>query len=177
MRRQSKRKKSVRFAPKTVDCPSDAAANGDTDRFGSKRAWENSQRGYPFYRCSKSYLPTHGVFHKKWLHFVCFCRRNLRVVRRGKAGKYGTIKSSHEAQPACGTPRQSAYTASRAPWAAGATCVWYAEAKQAINGLAADGIGATCVWYAEAKVCYAGGHRGRCGRNLRVVRRGKGAIK
>lgn len=108
MRRQIKQKKSVRFAPKTVDCPSDAVDNGDTDRLGSRRAWENSQRGYPFYRYSKSYLPTHGVFRKgngcilyAFAGATCVryaeakgvdrhqpahgARHNLRAVRRGKA--------------------------------------------------------------------------------------------
>ena len=34
------------------------------DRFGSRRVWENSQRGCLILRHPKSYLPTHSVIHK-----------------------------------------------------------------------------------------------------------------
>ena len=34
------------------------------DRFGSRRVWENSQRGCLIHRHPKSYLPTHSVIHK-----------------------------------------------------------------------------------------------------------------
>ena len=54
---------AVRTA-KPVDCPSGAADNGDMDRFGSRRVWENSQRGCLILRHPKSYLPTHSVIHK-----------------------------------------------------------------------------------------------------------------
>ena len=34
------------------------------DRFGSRRVWENSQRGCLILRHPKSYLPAHSVIHK-----------------------------------------------------------------------------------------------------------------
>jgi len=51
---------AVRTA-KPVDCPSGAADHGDTDHFGSRRVWENSQRRTRFLWFLKSYLPTHGA--------------------------------------------------------------------------------------------------------------------
>ena len=58
------RKNGAVRTTKPVDCPSGAADNGDMDRFGSRRFWENSQRGCLILRHPKSYLPTHSVIHK-----------------------------------------------------------------------------------------------------------------
>ena len=58
------RKNGAVRTTKPVDCPSGAADNGDMDRFGSRRVWENSQRGCLILRHPKSYLPTHSVIHK-----------------------------------------------------------------------------------------------------------------
>ena len=110
----------MRFAPKTVDCPSDAVGNGDTDRLDSRRAWENSQSGYPFYRYSKSYLPTHGVF-RKGNGCILYVFAGTTCVRYAEAKRTaGAMQlSAAAAQPACGTPRQSTFNvaASKAHWA------------------------------------------------------------
>ena len=64
MRRCFDQKNGAVRTTKPVDCPSGAADNGDMDRFGSRRVWENSQRGCLILRHPKSYLPTHSVIHK-----------------------------------------------------------------------------------------------------------------
>ena len=140
----------MRFAPKTVDCPSDAVGNGDTDRLDSRRAWENSQRGYPFYRYSKSYLPTHGVF-RKGNGCILYVFAGTTCVRYAEAKRTaGAMQlSAAAAQPACGTPRQSFFVLVGLRSFAGTTCVRYAEAKipgKEISDLPIGGT--TCVRYA-----------------------------
>ena len=56
------------------------------------------------------------------------------------------------AQPACGTPRQSAEIAQQAEKVRGTTCVRYAEAKLTVYHTPGFSVGTTCVRYAEAKL-------------------------
>ena len=74
------RKNGAVRTTKPVDCPSGAADNGDMDRFGSRRVWENSQRGCLILRHPKSYLPTHSVIHKSAIRVLAIFADASRTV-------------------------------------------------------------------------------------------------
>ena len=72
----------MQFAPENpVDCPSEAADNGDIDRLGSRRARENSQRTACLCNAVKSYLPAHGTFHEIARHVLYIFADAIRTER------------------------------------------------------------------------------------------------
>ena len=62
------------------------------DRFGSRRVWENSQRGCLILRHPKSYLPTHSVIHKSAI-------RVLAIFADASRTGYAEAKMSEKWKP------------------------------------------------------------------------------
>ena len=102
------RKNGAVRTTKPVDCPSGAADNGDMDRFGSRRVWENSQRGCLILRHPKSYLPTHSVIHKSAIRVLAiFADASRTGYAEAKVVQNSDYATNARMQAAQATLRQS----------------------------------------------------------------------
>ena len=109
MRRCFDQKNGAVRTTKPVDCPSGAADNGDMDRFGSRRVWENSQRGCLILRHPKSYLPTHSVIHKSAIRVLAiFADASRTGYAEAKSGNQPVERTKVKMQAAQATLRHSA---------------------------------------------------------------------
>ena len=124
------RKNGAVRTTKPVDCPSGAADNGDMDRFGSRRVWENSQRGCLILRHPKSYLPTHSVIHKSAIRVLAiFADASRTGYAEAKAGRQRPANVVLAMQAAQATLRQSGFATVPRAVPADASRTGYAEAK------------------------------------------------
>ena len=146
------------------------------DRFGSRRVWENSQRGCLILRHPKSYLPTHSVIHKSAIRVLAiFADASRTGYAEAKQNRVLRCIYQRWMQAARATLRQSVpfrdvinrlVDASRTGYAEAKTCcelyravmaadasrTGYAEAKDEFHDVPRSfSIDASRTGYAEAK--------------------------
>ena len=102
------------------------------DRFGSRRVWENSQRGCLILRHPKSYLPTHSVIHKSAIRVLAIF---------ADASRTGYAEAKRFTNGLCVT------------FARDASRTGYAEAKAPMSCRIWLKFDASRTGYAEAKLC------------------------
>ena len=122
------------------------------DRFGSRRVWENSQRGCLILRHPKSYLPTHSVIHKSAIRVLAiFADASRTGYAEAKDLWPHRVSRQIGMQAAQATLRQR-YTLSLGTWwRVDASRTGYAEAKLFRTLRIALFCDASRTGYAEAK--------------------------
>ena len=126
------------------------------DRFGSRRVWENSQRGCLILRHPKSYLPTHSVIHKSAIRVLAiFADASRTGYAEAKWQHKSGNKWSHDASRT-GYAEAKVYALKSCSNCFDASRTGYAEAKWLLTDNANNiGTDASRTGYAEAKVAAA----------------------